>query len=64
MVNDNELNDEWGYAYKCGGIPMYPGEFHFHIDEPVEFSEEHVKARRKKLSKFLDKYGLKLIDEE
>ena len=64
MVNNNELNGKYGHAYKCGGIPMYHGEFNFHIDEPVEFSEEYVKARRKKLSKFLDNYGLKLIDED
>ena len=39
---------------------MYPAEYYFHRDESIEFSEEEVKARKERLSKFLNKYGLDL----
>ena len=60
MANENKFNEGGGYAYKCGGIPMYPAEYYFHRDESIEFSEEEVKARKERLSKFLNKYGLDL----
>lgn len=63
MVNENQFNGGWGRAYKCGGIPMYPRKYHFHRDESIEFSEEEVKARKERLSKFLNKYGFDLSIE-
>ena len=51
-----------GFVNKCGGIPKFPNKFEFHWDEPVEFSENHIKARRKRLAKFLDEYGIELVD--
>ena len=32
-----------GYVNKCGGIPKFPNKYEFHLDEPVEFSENHIK---------------------
>lgn len=63
MIDEKNLDDGWGCAYKCGGIPWDFDESYFKIDDPIEMTEEYVKARRKKLSQFLDKYGLKLHDE-
>ena len=62
MSKETKLQDGWGRTSKCGGIPMY-SEYKFQIDESVEFSEEEVKARKKRLANFLDKYGLTFVDK-
>lgn len=57
MVNKNKLN-KTGHAYKCGGIPMYPAEYKFDMEPPEGYSKEEEEARKKRLNKFLEKYGL------
>ena len=63
MSNEYESNDGRGQAYKCGGIPMYPEEYHFHIDNPIEFSEDEIQDRKMRVDKFLNQYGLKLTND-
>ena len=57
MVNKNKLN-KIGHAYKCGGIPMYPAEYKFDMEPPEGYTKEDEEARKKRLNKFLEKYGL------
>lgn len=64
MGNEKNRDDNWVHISKCGGIPMYHNEYHFEMEDPVEVTEEHVKSRKIRLAKFLEKYGLELVDEE
>ena len=61
MDNKNDFN-KIGYVNRGRGIPKYPAEYKFHMDESVEFTKVHEEARRKKLSKFLAQYGLELVE--
>lgn len=63
MDDKKDLNETWGHAHKCGGIPKYPAEYHFKLDDPIEMSDEHVKARKERLRKFLADYGLELVED-
>ena len=64
MADSNNHHDDWGHVSKCGGIPMYPYEYHFKIDDPVEMTEDHINARKKRLAEFLNQYGLELVEEK
>ena len=50
--------DEIGYVNRCGGIPKYPIEYDFHLDESI--SENRIRDSKKRVSKFLEKYGYEL----
>lgn len=59
-MKNEDNHHKIGYVSRCGGIPVHPAEYDFQMDDSIQFTEEEEEARRKKLSKFLAKYGLKL----
>ena len=58
MSKTDNCKKEVGHVEKCGGIPMYPAEYHFDMEKPEDLSEEVIHDRKKRLNKFLEKYGL------
>lgn len=47
-----------GFVQKCGGIPMYPAEYHFDIERPKNISDDDIRVRKERLKKFLENYNL------
>ena len=58
MSKTDNCKKEVGHAYKCGGIPMHPEVYKFDMEPPEGYTKEDDEARKKRLNKFLEKYGL------
>ena len=61
MSKENE--NEKGYSYKCGGIPMYPREHSLFKKRLVGLSDEYIHEHEKKVVKFLNEHGFDLPEE-
>ena len=63
MSDKSELESSGGRAYKCGGIPMYPEEYHFDMERPEGISDEDIEISKKQVGNFLEKYGIIVHDD-